>query len=97
MSTGEIATTETIGNLQDAESAIRAIWIDVLGEDAPPELGPDDNFFELGGTSLALVDVITKMGERFHADLPTDIVAKGATIRALAQSSLDWIAESKSA
>jgi acyl carrier protein len=95
MSTGEIAAPADAGRLEEAQNVVRTIWKEVLDEDAPPEIGFDDDFFELGGTSLSLVAVVTKMGEYFDADLPTDIVAKGATVRALTQSALNFVAEAR--
>jgi amino acid adenylation domain-containing protein len=94
MSTGEITASADAGaRLEDAQNTVRAIWKEVLDEDAPPEIGLDDDFFELGGTSLSLVAVVTKMGQYLDADLPTDIVAKGATVRALTRSALDFAAQ----
>ncbi len=95
--TREIALAgEPILDLLEAQNAVRAIWKDVLGDEAPQEIGADDDFFEIGGTSLSLVAVVTKMSEHFGADLPTGIVVNGATISALAKSALEEIASSGS-
>jgi acyl carrier protein len=63
------------------ERAVGQIWSDILKID---EIGLDDDFFDLGGTSLALISVVMRMGERFGLPLETAIVTEGATIAALA-------------
>jgi amino acid adenylation domain-containing protein len=65
------------------EQAILEIWSSALGEN---HIGVDDDFFELGGTSLALINVVVEMGKRFAIPLDTGIVARGATVRALAEA-----------
>jgi acyl carrier protein len=65
------------------EQAILEIWSSALGEN---HVGVDDDFFELGGTSLALINVVVEMGKRFAIPLDTGIVARGATVRALAEA-----------
>ncbi len=90
MSTSKTAPADESGiSLSETEDALRTIWTEVLGDDAPAEIGLDDDFFELGGTSLSLIAVVTKLSERVGADLPTAIVVNGATIRDMAQSALD--------
>lgn len=96
MSTSNIASAGDPGiSLPDAESAIREIWKDVLGDEAPQEIGLDDDFFEIGGTSLSLITVVAKMSDRFGAELPTAIVVNGATIRDIAKSALEEMATAK--
>lgn len=96
MRNSKIASADEPGiSLSDAESAIRTIWKDVLGDEAPQEIGLDDDFFEIGGTSLSLIAVVAKMSDRFGADLPTAIVVNGATIRDIAKSALEEMATAK--
>ncbi|HEX7240343.1 MAG TPA: amino acid adenylation domain-containing protein, partial [Longimicrobiaceae bacterium] len=48
--------------LTAAERAVAAIWEEVLGV---PHIGVGDNFFDLGGHSLLLVQVHSRLQERF--------------------------------
>ena len=45
---------------------IAAVWAEVLGK----PVGPGDDFFKSGGNSLAAARVITRLRDRYHADLP---------------------------
>jgi acyl carrier protein len=69
-------------DLKDIERAVAEIWREFLSAD---EIDVDDDFFELGGTSLALISVVMRMGERFGIPLDTSIVVEGATIASLAK------------
>jgi acyl carrier protein len=64
-----------------AERTVGKIWSEILKID---DIGLHDDFFDLGGTSLALISVVMRMGERFGLPLETAIVTEGATIAALA-------------
>jgi len=64
------------------QKAVGQIWSDILKID---DIGLDEDFFDLGGTSLALISVVMRMGERFGLPLETAIVTEGATVAALAQ------------
>jgi len=79
-------------SLPEAQETVRAIWKSVLGSET---IGDEDDFFELGGTSLSLIAVVQQMSVRFGADLPTGIVADGATVTALARRALEEIASAK--
>ncbi len=63
------------------EESVAEIWKSALGVS---EVGPNDDFFDLGGTSLALINIVVEMGKRFTIPLDTSIVARGATVSALA-------------
>jgi amino acid adenylation domain-containing protein len=65
------------------EQAVAEIWASMLGVS---EVGVDDNFFDLGGTSLALINIVMEMGKRFNIPLDAGIVARGATVKDLAQA-----------
>jgi len=65
------------------EQAVSDIWASTLGV---ADVGVNDDFFDLGGTSLALINVVVEMGKRFAIPLDTSIVARGATVSALAQA-----------
>ena len=67
----------------EVEQTIAEIWASKLGV---KEVGVNDDFFDLGGTSLALINAVVEMGKRFAIPLDTSIVARGATVSALAQA-----------
>jgi acyl carrier protein len=96
MTTTKTASADQTGiSLSDVESALRTIMTDVLGDEAPQEIGLDDDFLDIGGTSLSLISVVAKLSERLGAELPTAIIVNGATIREMAKSALAELATAK--
>jgi Syringomycin synthetase protein SyrB1 len=73
------------------EQTVAEIWKSALGVSA---VGGNDDFFDLGGTSLALINVVVEMSKRFALPLDTSIVARGATVNALAEAVKEKIAAS---
>jgi acyl carrier protein len=69
--------------LAEIERAVTEIWAEFVPVDG---IEPEDDFFDLGGTSLALISVVMRMGERFRIPLDTSIVVEGATVASLARS-----------
>jgi hypothetical protein len=65
----------------DIESAVAAVWREVLGRAA---ILPTDNFFDVGGTSLALVAVRSRLAARFGPRLKIVDLFRHPTIRSLA-------------
>ena len=63
------------------EATVGAIWQEVLGLD---ELGIHDNFFDLGGHSLAASQVIARVTETLHVDLPLRVLFAAPTVTGLA-------------
>ena len=55
------------GGRSVSEDAVAKIWADVLGLD---HVETDANFFDIGGDSLNAMDVIARVGEVLHVDLP---------------------------
>ena len=51
----------------ETEQKLAAIWGDILGLE---KVGIEDNFFELGGHSLLATQVISRIRDTFHIDLP---------------------------
>jgi acyl carrier protein len=68
--------------LAEIERAVTEIWAEFVPVDG---IEPEDDFFDLGGTSLALISVVMRMGERFRIPLDTSIVVEGATVASLAR------------
>ncbi len=64
----------------ELETAILAIWCEVLGVD---ELGVTDHFFNVGGHSLAAIKVVSLIRERLSLELPTNLLFERHTVRDL--------------
>ncbi|MCW5978310.1 MAG: HAD-IIIC family phosphatase [Bryobacteraceae bacterium] len=56
------------------EKELAALWEEML---RAPQVGVDDNFFDLGGHSLLAVQLLSRIRERYSADLPLDVVFTG--------------------
>lgn len=66
------------------EATIAAIWQELLGIGP---IGIHDNFFDLGGHSLLAVQVISRLREAFHVELPLRILlVEQPTVAGLAQT-----------
>jgi amino acid adenylation domain-containing protein len=65
------------------EEVLAGLWMQVLGID---RVGVNNNFFELGGHSLLATQVISRMREVFHVELPLLEFFERPTISDLAQS-----------
>ncbi|ETW97426.1 MAG: hypothetical protein ETSY1_22675, partial [Candidatus Entotheonella factor] len=65
------------------EAVLAAIWSDVLGVD---RVGMHDNFFDLGGHSLVATQVISRVRDAFHTELPVRTVFESPTIAELAMA-----------
>ena len=63
------------------EEALSEIWAEVLGL---RRVGVTDNFFELGGHSLMATQVISRIRNQFHIDLPVMVVFEEPTIAEMA-------------
>jgi hypothetical protein len=66
----------------ELESALRAIWREVLGVAA---IGLDQNFFDLGGHSLKLAQAHRLIGQRLQREVQLVQLFQHPTIRALAK------------
>ena len=66
------------------ERTIAEIWAEVLRREKDM-IGIDDNFFDLGGHSLMATQVISRVRERFAADVPVRAMFDQPTIGRLAK------------
>ncbi len=65
------------------ESALAEIWQEILGVE---QVGIHDSFFELGGDSLVGVQMISRVGRRFGADLSLETLFESPTIARLGEA-----------
>jgi acyl carrier protein len=64
-----------------AEETVAGIWENILGR---RKIGIHDNFFDLGGHSLLATQVVSRLSEVFHIDLPLRILFEKPTVAELA-------------
>jgi surfactin family lipopeptide synthetase C len=64
------------------EEVIAGIWAEVLNLE---RIGIDDNFFEVGGHSLLAIQVLSRLLEIFHIDLPLRALFDAVTVAELAE------------
>ena len=64
----------------DAETTVAAIWQEMLGISP---IGVDDDFFALGGHSLLAVQVVSRLREAFHIEVPVHVLFDAPTIAQL--------------
>jgi acyl carrier protein len=71
------------------ESSLVELWTQLLGR---KQIGIHDNFFELGGHSLLATQLVSRIRDRFHVELPLRSLFEKPTIAELAQTveSLKW-------
>ncbi|MEO8429887.1 MAG: amino acid adenylation domain-containing protein [Acidobacteriota bacterium] len=67
----------------ETERAVAAIWASVLGVEA---LGAGDSFFEQGGHSLLATQVVSRVRDRFHTDLPIRVLFDSPTVEEFARA-----------
>ncbi|MBA3260828.1 MAG: amino acid adenylation domain-containing protein, partial [Gemmatimonadales bacterium] len=64
------------------EEVVAGIWAEVLGLDG---IGVSDNFLDLGGHSLKATQVMSRVREAFHVELPVHSVFAFPTVARLAE------------
>jgi amino acid adenylation domain-containing protein len=64
------------------EATLIEIWMKLLGLE---QIETDDNFFELGGHSLLATQLISRIRERFHMEVPLRRLFEAPTIAGLAE------------
>jgi amino acid adenylation domain-containing protein len=65
------------------EEALAGIWAGLLALD---RVGVRDNFFQLGGHSLKAAQVIARLRDLFHVELPLSALFNAPTVESLAQA-----------
>jgi len=65
----------------DVETRLAEIWQELLGVE---QIGIDDNFFDLGGHSLIASQLISRVIQVFHLELPIEALFEAPTIAEMA-------------
>jgi amino acid adenylation domain-containing protein len=65
------------------EEGVAQVWQEVLRRE---RISTDENFFDLGGHSLMATQVISRIRDRFHVELPIRAIFQSPTIEGLAKS-----------
>ena len=63
------------------EENLVSIWRELLGVE---RIGIEDNFFQLGGHSLTATQVVSRIRDAYHVDVPLRLLFESPTIAALA-------------
>jgi acyl carrier protein len=79
--TGTRDQMATSNGPKSSEEALAKIWAEVL---RLPQVDKDANFFEVGGDSLKAMEVIARVSEVLHVDLPLVVFFEDPTIAHLA-------------
>jgi amino acid adenylation domain-containing protein len=64
------------------EQMLAEVWCKILGLET---VGIHDNFFDLGGHSLLATQLLSRLNQLFHLDLPLRILFESPTIHSLAR------------
>src|SRR5215469_6126721 len=80
--TVEHLTEVLAGTRSDLEFTLANIWAQVLGQQ---RVDKDANFFEIGGDSLKAMEVISRVSEVLHTDVPLITFFEEPTVRHLAE------------
>jgi len=67
----------------ETEQQLSTIWAQLLGTD---HVGINDDFFALGGHSLVAMQLVSRIAESMHVQLPLDVLFNATSIAAQAKS-----------
>lgn len=62
------------------DDPLRLLWEEVLGE---PSIRPEDDFFDLGGTSLAVVQLVSRIRDTIGVEVGVGVVFEHSTLAGL--------------
>ncbi|WP_053147013.1 non-ribosomal peptide synthase/polyketide synthase [Pseudomonas sp. P97.38] len=79
----QVDTRQSIAPRNALESAVAAIWAEVLGRDS---IGVEDNFFTLGGHSLLATQIVARLRSHFKLELPLRTLFEQPTVALLADA-----------
>ena len=80
----------------ETERSLSAIWQELLNL---KQVGAEDNFFELGGHSLLATQLMSRLDESFHINLPLRTIFETPTLAGLAEriETILWAAQGRPA
>ena len=78
---GQGASSGHVAPGSDAERALVAIWLEVLGLE---QIGVTDSFFELGGHSLLATQIASRVQKVLQRNVPLRAMFECSTVEALA-------------
>ena len=67
----------------DVEWVVCQTWAELLGRDA---VGVTENFFDLGGQSLVATQIVSRVRDAFHLELPISLLFEHPTVEAFARA-----------
>jgi acyl carrier protein/DNA-binding transcriptional ArsR family regulator len=80
---GDHEAADYMAPRNDLEAALTQLWQEVLGI---ARIGVEDNFFDLGGTSLPALQIVARVKDLFHIDLPLRALFSAPTVAGLAEN-----------
>ncbi|GAA0644495.1 hypothetical protein GCM10010174_79340 [Kutzneria viridogrisea] len=83
--------TEYLAPRTDTETALAAIWAEVLGVD---RVGVAEDFFLIGGHSLLATTVLAAVRDQFKVEIPLRRLFENPTVAALAREIADQLTQS---
>ena len=78
-----VRTDDDVAPRTQTEEILAGLWMQLLGVD---HVGVNSNFFELGGHSLLATQLVSRLLEVFHVELPLRELFTSPTISELAQT-----------
>src|ERR1044072_557666 len=78
-----VRTDDDVAPRTQTEEILAGLWMQLLGVD---HVGVNSNFFELGGHSLLATQLISRLLEVFHVELPLRELFTSPTISELAET-----------
>jgi amino acid adenylation domain-containing protein len=80
---GAVASRAYEAPVGEVEQTMAAIWQELLGLE---RIGRNDHFFELGGHSLLVMQLVIRIREQFHVDVPLRVLFERPALSELAES-----------
>lgn len=75
------AAASQAGPRNDLEAGLAELWCRVLEVDA---VSVDENFFDLGGDSVVATQLVSRVRETFHVELPVSAIFDAPTVSEMA-------------
>jgi acyl-CoA synthetase (AMP-forming)/AMP-acid ligase II/acyl carrier protein len=95
LSAGELCVSNDDEPASDTEIELSKIWQELL---SVQRVARHDNFFQLGGHSLLSMQLISRLRDTFHIELPLRTLFESSTVAGLAQQidTIQWVTQGPS-